>query len=169
MQVVKYLDRISISMDTTDVDLAERVGRHRMDRVIENIRALSAVFPSIRITTVDFGQPLDCVREFVREIRATHYVQKLFKKPDYSVVYTLFPVPQLNYPTNLNYKCMGLASRMVAYNIKGVKMPCCYIKDTSVYPGYDEIIEIFNDRYNTIPPKCCVGCVKLQPVALSYK
>lgn len=161
-QVVKWLDRIMISVDTTDVTAAEMVGRHSIDRVISNIRLLASQFSNITIMTVDYGQSLLPVKALVRELGTMHFVQKLQQKTDYTSVYpiTLHRTAP-TYSADSTLSCSELANRRIVYNIKGVKMPCCYIKDTTQYPGYDSIIRTLAHPNNHILPGSCTGCAQL--------
>ena len=60
--------RIGVSIDTLDAAEAERIGRHKPDRVLKNLEALDARMgpKRIRIMSVNYGQSLDAVREFAR-------------------------------------------------------------------------------------------------------
>ena len=57
---------VAVSIDTLDPVEAERIGRHKLNRVLENLDALTEQMGAKRILimTVDYGQPLDKVRAF---------------------------------------------------------------------------------------------------------
>lgn len=161
--VVSSLDSIRISLDTMDASVAEQVGRHDHARVIRNIEALALVYDKITIMTTKFGQDVSGVNEFVKTHKFNHKVQPLQRKSDYASAYTQFSVPVTVYPQQNN----GLGCKyaetggVVTYNVRGVKMPCVFIKDTSYYPGYDSLIQILSTTTHTPIPHSCMGCVNL--------
>lgn len=164
--VAQKLHLIRVSLDTMDPELAESVGRHFHDRVVANIRRLVQEGVRVLIMTTDFGQDIAPVREFIRSLRSDNIsqaTQSLQSKTDYASVYTMFAQPMQFIPRCTSTVMCGniLSDSIMMYTVDGVKMPCCFIKDQSVYPGYDVIVEQMTNPTNTNVPECCTGCVRL--------
>lgn len=165
-RAVDKLYRVRVSIDTMDPDVAESVGRHMHERVIENVKQLVKVHPRVTIMTVDFGQDIQPLREFIRTLDTknpiSHSITPVFAKRDYASTYTMVK-PVIILPPKFVAVTCGFAQMKnnTAYNVDGVKMPCCRIKDISVYPGYDALVRQMSNRRNTEIPLCCEGCPHL--------
>jgi len=146
---------IGVSIDTLDAAEAERIGRHKLDRVLKNLEALDARMgpKRIRIMSVNYGQSLDAVREFVRARGYRHSVQSLQTKPDYAHRYpAAFDAP----PPRYTYRCRYLERPLKRYyDIEGREYPCCFIKDARLH----EPIAAMQEKMaaGEIPP-ACTGC-----------
>lgn len=163
-------DRVAVSLDTMDPVLAEQVGRHFHDKVIAGIRLLSQLQIPLMIMTTDFGQDIDPVREFINTLPTRvveHRVQALYTKHDYATSYTMFSPTIPLIPESPRRVMCPLASSgtFVAYDVNGIKTPCCYIKDKSTYTGYEQLVSILSDPSNTTIPTTCRGC-RLLSIAL---
>jgi len=153
------LPRVGISIDTLDAAEAERIGRYKLHRVLANVDALTTRMgpQRIRIMTVDYGQPLDAVRDFVRTHGFLHTVQPLQPKADYARRYpeqlAALPGPA---PQRYTYRCRYLERPLRRYyDIEGREYPCCYIKDARNH----EPIEIMRAKMaEEHVPAACVGC-----------
>jgi hypothetical protein len=67
--------------------------------------------------------------------------------------------------TNTRFSCGYLTQpKMRYYSLDGTEMPCCFIKDTSVYEGLDGLQA--HQQAGTWP-KACVGCRYADKVAYS--
>ena len=152
--VLKYVDQIGVSIDTTDIRLSESIGRHNIKKVITNIIALASSYRAITLRIVDFGQDYSGVIDLARSMDLMVDVQKLQTKADYKTSYPQNLKPQEL--THTKFNCQILENDfMHFYNIDGVKLPCCFIKDVSKYPGLSQLKQ-FKD--GTIIPDCCTGC-----------
>ena len=158
--VAEAFPEIGISIDSLDVDEAERIGRTQLDRVLRNLDRLLDLMPPARVVvhTVDVGQPLGALREFVARKRLRHVVQPLQRKEDYRASYTTAVSPPDHGRTGA---CLHLRRpRMRYFNIDGVEMPCCFIKDVSSYRGVQALYDEF--AVGRVP-ECCRGCEALMP------
>lgn len=147
--------RIGESIDTLDPIEANRIGRYKLDRVLRNLDELNAHMGSgrIHIMTVDYGQSLDAVREFVRTRGFSHGVQPLQPKADYARRYRdRLEAP----PPKYTYRCRFLEQPLRRfYDIKGREYPCCYIKDAR----WHEPVETMQAKMAAHQlPAACKGC-----------
>lgn len=162
----KLFDHIAVSLDTMDAELADRVGRHQHDKVIAGIQYLVHSRIPITILTTDFGQDIDPVRQFIKTLPSgsvKHRIQPLFGKQDYKTSYTMFtPATPIIPLSPKRVWCPVARERsFIAYDVNGIKMPCCHIKDKSTYIGYDHLVEMLSSSDNDKIPSVCVGCHKL--------
>lgn len=162
-KIHENLDVVRVSLDTMDPDLAERVGRHFHDRVVNNIRLMADTGMRMLVMTTNFGQDIDPVREFVKSLNSPnvlHVVQQLQPKTDYASSYTIFEKPIQFVPHKPSYvRCANIMTNsIVMYTVDGLKLPCCYIKDRLEYPGYEPIVQMLSNPKNTTVPHCCAGC-----------
>jgi MoaA/NifB/PqqE/SkfB family radical SAM enzyme len=132
---------VAVSLDTLDEAEATRIGRLKLPRVLANLDKLVAVMgpQRLRIMTVDYGQELSDLRQFVQSKRIDqHIVQPLQRKDDYARRYPERAAPQGQY----HYQCRFLrAPVMRFYDIAGRELPCCFIKDVSAtrrLPGWPQ-------------------------------
>jgi MoaA/NifB/PqqE/SkfB family radical SAM enzyme len=150
------IDNIYVSIDTLDVKLAEKIGRHNINKTVDNLKYLVNLgFENITIMLVDFGQDPSQVIDLAQELNISFFYQPLQFKKDYSSVYpaNLKPVPIRLKP---KLSCMFLNEDIMRfYNIDGVDMPCCFIKDTSKYKGIKDLITLTSKN---IIPSVCEGC-----------
>lgn len=146
---------IGVSLDTLDPVEAERIGRRQFTRVLERFDALyRRVGPRrINVHSVDFGQNLEPLRVFLKQRGIKrHIVQPLQAKADYRKLY-----PGWNLAKNSRHgACRNLVEAATRYfNIDGVSLPCCFIKDVSGYRSDDHLrAEFAASRIPTV----CVGC-----------
>lgn len=157
------MDIVRVSLDTMDPDMAERVGRHFHSRVVQNIRLLAKTGIRMLVMTTNFGQDIDPVGKFVKSLNqpnALHVTQPLQPKADYASGYTMFEKPIQFVPRKPSYVQCGniIANSIIMYTVDGLKLPCCYIKDRSAYPGYESMVKMMTDPTNTTIPPCCTGC-----------
>lgn len=160
------LDHVRVSLDTMDPALAERVGRHFHDRVVANIIRLAKTGMSVSIMTTDFGQDIQPVRDFAKSLKqpnVSQASQPLQPKTDYANAYTMFARPIQFTPRKPSYVVCGniLSQSITMYTVDGLKLPCCFIKDRSQYPGHDAVVEQMTNPTNTDIPSCCLGCPRL--------
>jgi MoaA/NifB/PqqE/SkfB family radical SAM enzyme len=156
--VAEAFPEIGISIDSLNETEAERIGRTHLDRVLRNLDRLLESMPASRVTvhTVDVGQPLDALREFVAARGMRHLIQPLQRKEDYRQSYaTAIPATDHGRTGPCHYLRQP---RMKYFNIDGVEMPCCFIKDTSAYRGVPALHDDFAARR---VPECCRGCQAL--------
>lgn len=147
--------RLGVSIDTLDAAEAERIGRYKFSRVLANLDALSAHMSAkrIHIMTVNYGQPLDAVRELARARGYSHTVQPLQAKPDYAHRYPqALDVP----PPRYTHRCRYLERPLKRYfDIDGREYPCCFIKDASLH----ELPEALQAKMAAgVVPAACTGC-----------
>jgi MoaA/NifB/PqqE/SkfB family radical SAM enzyme len=161
-RVAKAFPAIGISIDTVDPEYARRIGRYKLQRVLRNLDALLNVLAPDRVIihTVAMGQPLDHLREYLaRRGIKKHVVQPLQTKADYASRYSS-AAPSWGACT---YQCRFLAAPIMRYyDITGLEMPCCFIKNTAEFVSGDELRRQLNQR---IVPSCCGGCGAIFPQA----
>jgi hypothetical protein len=154
-RIASTFPRIGVSIDTLDAVEAERIGRHKLDRVLRNLQDLQARMSGTRIhiMTVNYGQPLEAVREFARARGFSHSVQALQAKPDYAHRYPgLLDAPAPRY----THRCRYLERPLRRYyDIEGREYPCCYIKDARLHEPIDAMRAKM--AAGEIPP-ACTGC-----------
>lgn len=158
------LNAVGVSIDTLDPQEAERIGRHNLPKVLANFEALLQAMGPDRVVvhTVRYGQPIEPLVAYLRGLGVRrHIVQPLQLKDDYARRYAAQPVVQHRSPPTLSlYRCGFLDEpRMRFFNIDGVEMPCCFIKDASVYRSIDDLRQTLALRQ--IPP-ACAGCRELR-------
>ena len=154
-RIAATFPRIGVSIDTLDAAEAERIGRHKLDRVLANLEALNARMGGkrIHIMTVNYGQPLAAVCKFARARGFSHSVQALQAKPDYAHRYPqLLDAPAPRY----THRCRYLERPLKRYyDIEGREYPCCFIKDARLH----EPIEAMQAKMAAGEiPAACTGC-----------
>ncbi len=146
---------VAVSIDTLDETEAARIGRLKLPRVLANLECLLAAMgpERIRIMTVDYGQDLSALRDFLQQKRLhRHVVQPLQCKHDYARRYPE-RVPAAG---RYHHRCRFLhAPVMRFYDITGLELPCCFIKDTA---GFTSIGALAADLAQGVVPSPCAGC-----------
>jgi MoaA/NifB/PqqE/SkfB family radical SAM enzyme len=167
-RVAAAFPAIGISIDTIDPEYAQRIGRFKLHRVLRNLDALLGVLSPNRIIihTVDMGQPLEPLKLFLRGRGINqHMIQPLQPKADYAKRYSQGESPTWGACT---YRCRFLAAPLMRYyDITGLELPCCFIKNTTDFVSSEQLRQQLNQR---IVPTCCQGCGAIFPhakVALS--
>lgn len=150
------LPDVALSLDTLDEAEATRTGRLKLSRVLANLdRLLAAMGPGrMRIMTVDYGQDLAALRQYLRERRIDrHIVQPLQPKDDYARRYPeRFPGSSSRY----HHRCRFLREPLMRfYDIAGRELPCCFIKDTASFTSIDALAA---DLARGSVPASCAGC-----------
>jgi hypothetical protein len=150
-------EAIGVSIDTLDPVEAERIGRLRLPRVLKNLERLLAHMSAERVIvhTVDYGQPLGPLRDYLAGLGVKWQItQGIQQKPDYSYRYP--HLVRLIRPADYTYACRYIEERSMRYfDVRGLEMPCCFIKDTRGYVSGDHIAaELAAKRV----PGCCIGC-----------
>jgi MoaA/NifB/PqqE/SkfB family radical SAM enzyme len=154
-RVAAELPNVAVSLDTLDEAEATRIGRLKLPRVLANLEKLAAAMGPgrIRIMTVDYGQDLAGVRQFVREKGfGQHIVQPLQRKDDYARRYP----ERVSAGGSYHYQCRFLLQPVMRfYDIDGHELPCCFIKDTSSFRSIDALA---SDLARGAVPPACSGC-----------
>jgi len=158
------LNAVGVSIDTLDPQEAERIGRYNLPKVLANFEALLLAMGPDRVVvhTVRYGQPIEPLVAYLRSLGVRrHIVQPLQVKDDYARRYADQPMVVHRPAPNLtHYRCGFLdAPRMRFFNIDGLEMPCCFIKDASAYRSIDDLRQTLALRQ--IPP-ACAGCRELR-------
>jgi organic radical activating enzyme len=157
-RVSQAFQNIGISVDTMDPVLAEKIGRHDLEKVLKNIHGYLRYVEAdrIQIQTVDFGQDLTEVKAFVKKWKMGHFIQPLQNKPDYSYRYG-----EKNNYGECTFNCKKLTTKGSGfYNIDGKAMPCVYIKDLSKFESKEKLIQ---QLANKEVPAACEGCEQIFP------
>lgn len=152
-------DRIGVSLDTLDATDALRIGRQAPAQTLSIIHALAERLGASRVDvySVDMGTggPGQVRGHLRRYPGVRHIVQPLQRKEDYARRYGIRSTDPA-----VHRLCRYLRSNQLRYyDVTGREMPCCFIKDTSVYPGMDVMRETFAKGG---VPKCCAGCRELR-------
>ena len=156
----RHFPHLGVSLDTLDVVEANRIGRLKLTRALRNLEALVArMGPSrIIIHTVDYGQDLAPVRQFVAAKGLRHYIQPLQPKADYAKRYP-GQVTVSIHPATTSGPCRYLAEdRMRFFSLDGTEFPCCFIKDAKHYPGVEGLRREMLDHK---VPFSCMGCAEI--------
>lgn len=156
-RVAQCFPEIGFSLDTIDPEEAQRLGRYKLNRVLENLEQLIESIGALRIIvhTVDYGQPLSRLREYLQNRGLLkHIVQPLQSKSDYRRRYLERASATQNW--RYHYRCRYILQPVMRFfTINGVEMPCCFIKDLSKYVSVDEIKWRLLHRQ---VPATCGGC-----------
>ena len=160
VRTAREFPRIGVSLDTIDPQEARRIGRYKLERVMGNIRALVEAYGDpgrVIVHTVDYGQDLSAVSEWLAQLGITkHYPQPLQTKDDYAYRYPEMTPQRVG---ECHYRCRYLeAPLMLYYDIQGVEMPCCFIKDSAQFVSTTDIRDSLARRQI---PACCSGCREL--------
>jgi uncharacterized Zn-finger protein len=154
---------IGISIDTVDPDYAQQIGRFKLHRVLRNLDALLGVMSPDRVIihTVDMGQPLGPLKQFLRRRGIKeHVIQPLQPKADYAQRYSQAEPQSWGVCT---YHCRFLAAPLMRYyDITGLELPCCFIKNTAEFVSREQLRQQLNQRR---VPVCCQGCGAIFPNA----
>lgn len=156
-RLAQYVPMIGVSLDTLDRDEAERIGRIRLDRVLANFECLLAVAGPDRLIvhSVDYGQERNALDVYLHERKVTRrVVQPLQGKGDYRRRYP-DKVEPASVPANPAPCAYLLQPRMQYFNVDGIRMPCCYIKDASRYASEAGLLAEFASGS---VPAACAGC-----------
>jgi MoaA/NifB/PqqE/SkfB family radical SAM enzyme len=156
----RYFPSLGLSLDTLDAGEAERIGRLRLDQAMARLDDLAARMGGQRIVihTVDYGQDLASLKDFVKLRGFRHIVQPLQRKADYASRYP-DRVPENTVTTSAGGLCRYLAAPLIRYfNIKGIEFPCVYIKDPTEYRGIDDLRKRMADG---VVPAVCKGCAEI--------
>lgn len=156
-RVAEHFPSIGISIDTLDPDEAECIGRYKLAQTLAGLKRFLASYDPARVVihTVDYGQDLAPVKALVKACRiGRHIIQPLQTKNDYAYRYP----GRVRSRDIEDYSCRCRyieQSRMRYYNIAGIEMPCCFIKDTSHFVSADVIRE---SLWRHEIPASCRGC-----------
>jgi MoaA/NifB/PqqE/SkfB family radical SAM enzyme len=164
-RLAQVLDDIAVSVDTLDEAEATRIGRYKLPRVLESVERLIAAMGAerVRIATTDYGQDLSPLKHWVESLGIKHHViQPLQTKTDYAYRYPdkVTPKPM---PKTLKLTCRYLeAPIMRYYDLQGVEMPCCFIKDASKFASIESLRTTLAEGQT---PNSCVDCRYLVPAS----
>jgi len=175
-QFASSLHSVGVSVDSLDADEARRIGRYNLPKVLANLESLVQAMGPMRVTvhSVNYGQDIEPLRAYVRSLGVQrHIVQRLQAKDDYVRSYSdktrqpgdaaaqpIVFAPRRAMPMLEHYSCSFLDTpRMRYYDIDGTEMPCCYIKDTTVYTSIDDLRQTLSLRQ---VPAACAGCRELR-------
>jgi hypothetical protein len=156
--VVNKFPEIGISIDTLNPELASENGRYNLSKVLSNLEGLlQAGYPpsNIVIYTTAYGQAIDDLKRYIGSRGIfKHLIQPLQQKDDYCYRYPDRTGKQddscLSVPCNFISR-----DAMRFFNIDGIEMPCCFIKNTDRFISIDRIKRSFDEN---IIPECCKGC-----------
>lgn len=151
---------VGFSLDTLDPAEAERIGRFDLKQVLQRFVALLRATEPGRIVvhSVDYGQDIVPLRSLLARLGIKqHVVQPLQAKADYRQRYPgMCAPPAAEAPRS---PCHYLAIQtMRFFNIDGIELPCCYIKDVS---RYHSDRELFKEQAAGRVPSVCTGCREL--------
>lgn len=152
----RLFPRIGVSLDTIDAEEADRIGRFDLRGVLANLEGLVSRMGPRRIIvhSVDFGQPLEALRRYLRTLGVhRHIVQPIQVKDDYRKRY-----PRLVAQRDVRYhfRCRYVFRPFMRFfDINGTMMPCCSIKDARGSVSVERIRESLS---RGVVPECCRGC-----------
>jgi MoaA/NifB/PqqE/SkfB family radical SAM enzyme len=157
----RLLPSLGISLDTVDEIEANRIGRLKLDCVLRNVDVLLKSLGPERliIHTVDYGQPMNSLLEYLSSRGLTrHIIQPIQPKSDYAKNYEDHPgVKRLG--KHATGPCRYLSRPLMRYfDVNGMELPCCFIKDTREFPGVDAMCQQMS-RGDV--PTVCDGCSEI--------
>lgn len=153
-----HFNRIGVSLDTINKQFADRVGRYNLPLTLATLEQLIERLGPERIdiyTVALSRKSVDEVSRFVKRFEGVnHIIQPIQSKDDYQINY------RVNVrPSDHTYQCRYLDNDIMRFfNIEGIEMPCCYIKDRTRYTSLAHTRSLLADK--TIPD-CCSGCREL--------
>jgi len=154
----EYFRKVYVSLDTTDTERAKKIGRFNVAQVMGNILKFKEILGRQGIGVVAVGiskSDIDSVARFAsRHDISDVGVQSLQTKDDYMINY------QLNYPPGFqhhyHFQCRYLQADVLRFfNVDGIQMPCCFIKDTTNYVSAQNLRDEMSRKK---VPKSCSGC-----------
>lgn len=165
--IARHFLTVGVSIDTLDPAQADQIGRHNLAKVLANLDKLCKVMAPDRITimTVDMGQPLQDLRDWVKDQGfGRHIVQPLMQKQDYAQRYPqkVHPLDRKPHPQTCRFVEQN---SMRFYTWVGQELPCCFIKDTS---GIESITALHAMLHTGNVPQGCRGCKELKPIAAPH-
>lgn len=155
-RTARLFPQIGVSLDTLDGDEADKIGRFGLSGVLGNLEQLVAAMGprGIIIHSVDYGQPLEALRNYVRSLGIDrHVVQPIQPKADYGKRYPeLADIGSEKY----HFRCRYIFRPSMRYfDVNGRMMPCYSIKDAGAYVSIEHLRTQLDQQ--TIPD-CCAGC-----------
>lgn len=161
---LRYLQRIDfsrlkqlrISIDSLDVDFNNAIGRS--NRAKQNAELLKLVNPNLEIViaTVIHHTPNQKLEELdlwcVANGFARNYIEKETGRSYIRLYRDSKPKPITCFFRNINYEF---------FNINGLKMPCCKIKDVRKFLGYDEHVNMMNIGEPMVCQDCTLAKTKV--------
>lgn len=143
---------IGVSLDTLNPETSEKIGRLNLSKTLSFIQEVRKRV-HVNVYTVAIAPDVRRISEFCRVHGLKHIVQHLQAKPDYRYRYedksTRFSRPE-------PFSCRFLRDPVMRYyNLDGVVMPCCFIKNTTDLPPLNVMEDMESRR---IMPKVCSGC-----------
>jgi len=151
---LENFESVGVSVDTLNELTAKRIGRYNLPKVISFIETLSKDI-RVWVITVAFTKEVPAVRRFCQERGLHHVVQPLQSKPDYAYRYP-------NLQRSSRVRKGGFWCRYIAYPLPrhyamdATELPCCYIKDLTLYNG---IKEMAAQAAKGTTPNVCKGCL----------
>jgi MoaA/NifB/PqqE/SkfB family radical SAM enzyme len=148
-------NKLGVSVDTLDEAEAHRIGRYKLGNVLRRLNELVACMGAARVIvhTVLYGQDIQALRAYVKELGCTHIVQPIQAKPDYSKHYgKAIPVIFWQYKKQCRYLERNL---MRYFDVNGKEAPCCYIKDMGLF---DTTEKLKSQLAKGQVPSACIGC-----------
>ncbi|MFC1589610.1 radical SAM protein, partial [Pseudomonadota bacterium] len=114
--IKQHFPSIGISIDTLDAQLSDRIGRVNLPKVLRNLqRLIESGYPvaNINIHTVNFGQDLKPLREYLQQRGLqNHIIQPLQSKDDY---HSHYPEVRFHQPAQHNYRCPYIDNQKMLY------------------------------------------------------
>lgn len=153
----RLFPEIGVSIDTLDAEEASRIGRYKLERVLQRFEALVELMGTSRVLvhTVAMGQDLQPLRAYLAQLGIKrHVIQPLNSKDDYAYRYPggAQRIELQRYHHRCQYIEHGL---MRYYSIQGQEMPCCFIKDASKFISTEHVATELAARR---VPASCTGC-----------
>lgn len=157
----QHLPNLGVSLDTVDGAEANRIGRLKLDNVLLNLELLRTRLGPKRliIHTVDYGQPLGALVDYLRERNLTrHIIQPLQPKADYALHYQDHPISRPSH-RHAGGLCRYLAKPLMRYfDVNGKELPCCFIKNTSPFQS----VKLMRQQMAAGQvPTVCEGCTEI--------
>lgn len=157
-RATRSFEVIGVSIDTLDKAEADRIGRYKLERVLERFEALAVAMgrTKVLVHTVDYGQDLAPLRAYLRSLGVPQQVQPLQWKADYQRHYAkVLPLTGWRHRGSCTYI---ERPRMRYFDINGVEMPCCFIKDAG---RFESVAALEGSFASGVVPAACTGCPQI--------
>ncbi len=156
----KYFPKIAITIDSLIEQESIKNGRFNIEKVKTNVEKLASVMQDrITIYTVDTGIDIGQLKLWVESINVNHLIKSLEQKSDYIKFYPS-NYKQSNFKSSMLPYCSYLTSNEYKFwNVDGIELPCCYIKENAQDFKRHEALKSFSSG---IIPSSCFGCSKIK-------
>jgi hypothetical protein len=152
---------IGVSLDS--LDDVDDTGRYHQKSLVTKIETLVRIAGNgyVVVHITDYGQDIKLLTRYLKKKQIRYIVQKIQTKPDYiNSVHYMDRIRAIIPDVKKRGVVCGyvLKNKMRYYNVDGMELPCCFIKDTSKYLSLKNLTDTYG---RGLVPECCFGCREL--------